>query len=264
MRRDDIGFVAPMGDPPPHLVLGAREAHVHVLRSDVLADLSEAELLSRYGHLLSPAECDKQRRFVFEDKRREYLLTRTFVRTVLSRYARVDRRNWRFAANRHGRPFITNPMIGTPLEFNISTTQGFIVCLVAAIPQVGIDAEFKSRPTRYLEIADRFFSPSEAAALKLLPIAAQRDRFYAYWTLKEAYLKARGGGLNITLDSFSFDLDQREIALTFAESVHDEADAWQFAHWALSGEHTCAAALRIESALPFVIRQFKAPPPPVA
>jgi 4'-phosphopantetheinyl transferase len=264
MRRDDIGSLAPLGDLPPHLALGAREAHVHVLRSDVFAGLSEAELTLRYGQLLSPAECDKQRRFVFEDKRREYLLTRTFVRTVLSRYARVDRRDWRFAANRHGRPFIANPAIATPLEFNISNTQGFIVCLVATIPQVGIDAEFKSRPTRFLEIADRFFSPGEAAALKQLPTAAQRDRFYIYWTLKEAFLKARGGGLNISLDSFSFDLDQPEIALTFARGVEDEASAWQFAHWALSEEHTCAAALRIDSAPRFVIRQFEAPPPPVA
>ena len=177
MRRDDIGFVAPMGDPPPHLVLGAREAHVHVLRSDVLADLSEAELLSRYGHLLSPRRMRQATPLLSSRISGENTSSPARSHAPCFHVMRVDRRNWRFAANRHGRPLHHESDDRNAARIQHLDHAGFH-CLPCRgnTAGTGIDAEFKSRPTRYLEIADRFFSPSEAAALKLLPIAAQRDR----------------------------------------------------------------------------------------
>ena len=40
--------------------------------------------------------------------------------------------------------------------------------------------------------------------LRALPPERQKERFFEYWTLKEAYIKARGMGLSIPLGKFSF------------------------------------------------------------
>ena len=72
---------------------------------------------------------------------------------------------------------------------------------------MGVDVEDTERSGETVEIADQFFSPLEAAALRALPADRQRARFFDYWTLKEAYIKARGMGLAIPLEQFSFLLD---------------------------------------------------------
>jgi 4'-phosphopantetheinyl transferase len=247
---------------PEPAELGEREAHLHVLRTDALAQVSEAELLARFGELLSPEEGQRQRRYLFEHSRRQHLLTRVLVRSVLSRYAMVDPRSWRFEANPHGRPFIAAPAPAAPLAFNLAHTDGLVVCLVARSAEIGVDVEYTPRRTAFAQIAGRFFSPSEAAALCALPPDAQRERFFAYWTLKEAYIKARGIGLAIALDAFSFALEGDAISIAFDARIDDEPGAWQFTRLALSPEHACAIAQRVGSGARAQLRQFEWVPPP--
>src|SRR5262249_17898869 len=80
------------------------------------------------------------------------------------------------------------------------------------------------------------------------------------WTLKEAYIKARGMGLAIPLDQFSFLLDAARPAITlgatppdprsgliriaFDPRLGDDAAAWQFEQLALSPRHKTAAAVQ--------------------
>jgi len=189
-------------------------------------------------------------------------MTRAFLRSVLSRYADVERRAWRFGLNPHGRPYIEGPKVTAPIEFNISNTEGVVVCLVAAIPEIGVDVEFISRQVKIVDIADRFFSKSEATALRALPVSERYDQFYAYWTLKEAYVKARGMGFAIPLEAISFDLHEPDIAINFGSAIADDPDAWQFARLALSPRHVCATALRFGATPPVAIQVYEEIPPP--
>jgi len=242
--------------------LGEREAHLHLLRLDALAQTSEAELLARYAALLTSEEEARRRRYRFEPSRRQHLLARVLVRSVLSRYAAVDPRAWRFETNAHGRPHIAAPALAAPLAFNLSHTEGLIACLVARSAEIGVDVEYTPRKSAYARIAPRFFSASEAAALRELPAEAQRERFFAYWTLKESYIKARGLGLALPLGAFSFTLAGSGISIAFDARIADEPGTWQFTRLALSPEHACAIAQRVVPGARAELRQFEWVTPP--
>ncbi len=132
-----------------------------------------------------------------------------------------------------------------PIRFNLSNTRGLIACLVALDRDVGVDVEDTERASSAVDIADRFFSPGEVRALRALPQERQRARFFEYWTLKESYIKARGMGLAIPLDQFSFHLDDGPaIGISFDPRLGDDRSAWQFALYQPSARHTMAAAIR--------------------
>lgn len=196
---------------------------------------------------MSEDERKKRDRFRFEKDQHTCLVTRALVRTVLSRYEDVAPEAWRFRANEHGRPEIDEPHEARSLKFNLSHTNGLIVCLVARGREVGVDVEDRERRGRLLDVADRFFSPSEVAALRALPKREQLDRFFLYWTLKESYIKARGMGLAIPLSQFSFDVGP-DIAIAFDPRLEDDPVSWQFTAMSCGRRHAVAAAFRRRSA----------------
>jgi 4'-phosphopantetheinyl transferase len=223
--------------------LPAGEVHVHHVLD---ADVTSPALLTAYEALLAPEERTRRDRYRFDHSKREYLLTRALVRTTLSRYADVAPRAWTFRQNSHGRPEIdpARHAAHTWLRFNLSNTRGLIACAVVRDREVGVDVEDPHRGSETVAIADRFFSPTEVAALHAQPREAQDARFFAYWTLKEAYIKARGLGLAIPLEQFSFLLDQGpRIGIAFDPRLEDDPAQWQFERLDLSPRHAAALAV---------------------
>jgi len=98
---------------------------------------------------------------------------------------------------------------------------------VALGRKVGVDIECLNRDLNVLEIAQRFFSPTERHAIEVLPGALRRDAFFACWTRKEAFVKARGEGLSCPLDSFDVSVmpDEQTVSLA-TRPDNSEADHW--------------------------------------
>ena len=154
---------------------------------------------------LSSAEKQRAECFVFERHRRQYIFAHGLLRVALSSFApQVKPSDWCFAANSHGRPFIATPAIPWPVYFSLSHTEGCVACVVFGCEAVGVDVEQIQERRSLFTIAHSNFSPQEIDALRLLPPGDLVDRFFDYWTLKEAYLKAHGTGLNFPLNQFSF------------------------------------------------------------
>ncbi len=195
------------------------------------------ELLSRYHALLTPEECKKQQRYKFAKDRHDALVTRAFIRDLLSYYADIAPQDWRFDIGDKDKPEIVNPPL--PLRFNISHTKNLIICAVTLNDDIGCDVENIGRSNDVLSIAERYFSPQEATQLFSLPTNEQCDRFFDYWTLKESYIKAWGLGLAIPLADFSFtiadkNLQQKgnfviksDISLSFAKHREDNSEVWR-------------------------------------
>ena len=209
-----------------------------------------------YRALLSPDEHERMARLIFERDRRRFLLTRALVRTMLSRYAGVPPADWSFIANVHGRPEILDRPRGVPdLRFNLSHTEGLIACAVTIGREVGVDVEHIGRRLTH-DVAGRFFAPREVSDLRVLPEDERHRAFFDYWTLKEAYIKARGFGLALPLADFAFKLSPpAPPRITFEPSLEDDPATWQFHQEWPTPLHRLGLAVRREGAdLPVRIR----------
>ena len=194
-----------------------------------IGDPPDARHLAHAKSLLNDAEKRRSAAFHVEKHRAVYTLTHAMLRVVLSEYAPVRPEEWQFLAGPWGKPEITAPVLDTPLWFNLSHTDGFAVCVVGRISQLGVDVENMNRKTSHDEIAQRYFAAAEYDYLRKLPPHLQREAFFRIWTLKEAYIKAEGKGLSIPLASFSlrFSADN-PTQVTFESSSESNPGHWSF------------------------------------
>jgi 4'-phosphopantetheinyl transferase len=227
--------------PEPAILKG--QVHVWCADPDEL-DTDDRKTSAR--SLLTREEVDRLERYHFESDRRIHLATRVLVRTVLSRYEPVPPAAWRFVAGEQGRPEIASPE--SSLRFNLSNTKGLVACAVARAIDVGVDVELLEQ-TVSLDVAEKYFSPSEVAALRDLPSEARPRRFLDLWTLKESYIKARGLGLSLPLDRFSFSLDgDHPPRLEIDPSLGDRGDSWQCVQLEPTSRHLLALCIRRQGA----------------
>jgi 4'-phosphopantetheinyl transferase len=218
-------------------------------------EIVDARLLSRLCELLTREEREQQQRFHFADDRKRALITRALVRTVLSRYEAIAPADWLFAENHYGRPEIANfGNRGCDLTFNVSHTRGVIALAVARGRALGIDIENVAARPVSIEVAERFFAASETADLLRVPSACQQDRFFEYWTFKESYIKARGMGLSLPLDQFSFDYPHDAgVRLTIQPTLADDANRWSFWQFRPGSEYQLAlCAERFGNTVPHI------------
>ncbi|HQZ40780.1 MAG TPA: 4'-phosphopantetheinyl transferase superfamily protein [Vicinamibacterales bacterium] len=221
---------------PAHVV------HVLTVRQN---DPDVRAALDRCRSLLSAEERAREARLHFEADRERYVIGRALTRLQLSRFLGGDPRDWRFVTNAHGRPELAvSGERPPPLGFNVSHTSGMVACAVAATREVGVDVECVDRRLAH-DVADRFFAPREIADLRALPASDQPRAFFDYWTLKEAYIKARGMGLALPLARFAFRLaPDRTPTISFEADVEDIAESWQFFQAWPTELHRLAVAVR--------------------
>lgn len=231
------------------------EDAIHVCRLRFAAHEAQR---AQFESVLADDERARAARYRFEKDRVQYLLTRGALRWLLGAYAGLPPESLRFQYNAKGKPSL-DPAHGSDIEFNVAHSQGLALLAFAKRRRVGIDVEFLSRPLEFEELAERFFSAAEVQALRALPNELRRNAFFACWTRKEAYLKARGAGLSLALNQFDVSLSPNEPpALLRVQDDEDEVRRWFIADINPSNEH--AAALAAETPqVPVRCYEFVAP-----
>jgi 4'-phosphopantetheinyl transferase len=184
------------------LAISDNDIHVWLVKPDVI---TESALLRQYWQLIDAEESARIKRLRRRQQQHNSLLSRVLVRYVLSQYEGLQEQQWRFVSTAQGKPVAVYPAgyHGRQLQFNISHTQGLIVCAVSVTQAIGCDVETTKRQNNWQGIAQHYFSDDEQAHLFSLPKVRQRQRFFDLWTLKESVVKASGLGLAIGLDSFT-------------------------------------------------------------
>ena len=234
------------------------EVHVWLSRPE---DVTDSDQLQEYQSLLSSDEQERYRRFHFDRDRHHYLVAHALLRKALSAYVDVDPSAWQFSQNKHGRPEISGPDIEPLLRFNLTHTNGLVACVVTLESDCGIDVERLSARGNLMGIAEKMFAASEQQDLMNLDGQAFLDRFFTYWTLREAYCKALGVGIAWSKSNYGFvEKGSERWGICFDALSNEESDHWQFALTRPTSEHLLAVAVRAAGAIDKpVIQKFVVP-----
>ncbi len=225
--------------------LDLKTVHVWVLDSSAIASV----MMDEYVPWLTPAELQRYERLHLTRHKRKFLIGQIMLRTILSSYENKLPGEWVFETNGYGKPKIATNVTSDSLHFNVSHSGDFYAAAVSRHELTGIDVELVTRERCIKQIADRHFSKTEVDNLLTLPEKYQLDRFYSLWTLKEAYIKARGMGLAIPLRDFGFDFKEEDdsfLDFWVAGTLNDDASRWQF--WQFAPVNNYRISLSVSTA----------------
>ena len=132
---------------------------------------------------------------------RQFAGTRIVTRRLLSAYLGARPRDVEIRLAPRGKPHLAGEHAETGIRFNVSHSADWAVVAIGR-SRLGIDIETHRRPRDVDRLAERFFTSGEALALRRVPREQRQFAFLACWTRKEAYSKALGDGIAMTLKSF--------------------------------------------------------------
>jgi 4'-phosphopantetheinyl transferase len=223
-------------------VLKTPDVDVISLRLDAPADVRAA-----LWQLLSRDERQRAERFRYVEHRQRYIVARASLRRLLAERLGIAPSAVELVETSYGKPKL-GPVHGSAgLEFNLSHSEVLAVYVFTKGRAVGVDVELIRQVPDADDLAECFFSPREAAALRSLPLDRRSLAFLACWTRKEAFIKALGLGLSCSLDTFDVTIDPDAPA----RIIRIEARIGRVAHWRLQAftpypSYIAAMAYRVD------------------
>jgi 4'-phosphopantetheinyl transferase len=181
-------------------------------RSVLTLPAGERERFHRYRHALSA---------------NQFIAGRLLIRRWLQAVTGTPAADWQLVEGPRGRPAIDSP--ASPWSFNLAHSGGIVACALSLVPDIGVDVEHLDRRPMARDLIRRFCSAAEIADIERQSGEGRTRRFLTYWTLKEAYLKARGLGITVQLADLEFSLDGRHPTVAFRSSLEGTDPAWAFA-----------------------------------
>lgn len=192
---------------PLPLNLANTEVHVWQATLDM-----PSEVIHSLMSLLSPDEQARAARFRFEAHQHRFVAGRGILRSILACYLNLPPAHLEFSYSPSGKPSLVQHPSQSSISFNVSHSGNLALYAVGRGDRlVGIDLERRRTMDNVLQLAERFFSQQEYAAIATLPPQQQQDTFFRLWTYKEAYLKATGEGL-LGLERAEVILDSQQQA----------------------------------------------------
>ncbi|HVK54839.1 MAG TPA: 4'-phosphopantetheinyl transferase superfamily protein [Burkholderiales bacterium] len=170
----------------------------------LLHELRDKEGMPTLTHLhkwLTADERSNAERYIHPTAYAHYVASRTLVRRGLAAILKVQPLSLVFDRTPRGRPFLVSP-VAPSIDFNLAHSGNWVGLLIAPFP-VGLDLEPLNRHADILDIAQTYFSPEEASWISSEPTLSPK-RFFSLWTLKEAYLKGCGRGIDSSLAAIRF------------------------------------------------------------
>lgn len=202
---------------------------IHVLVAPLTEMISDER-----SAVLNHDERERAMRLLSPLHQQRFIASHVILREILGLYLHADPAILQFAYNSYRKPTLAAPFASS-LQFNISHSEDLAVYAITRSGDIGIDIE-KIGPGYKSDIAERFFTSAEIAALAALPPSQQAVGFYRVWARKEAIIKANGKGLSQELSSFSVAVEDR------LETILTEENSWTLIPLAIHPAYAAALA----------------------
>ncbi|TCS93457.1 4'-phosphopantetheinyl transferase family protein [Hazenella coriacea] len=162
----------------------------------------KVEDLQIYDKLLDPQEKDIYQRYQVDFKKIEFVLGRALLKTQIGKALQIAPEDVRFYKNKYGKLYLDARSVRDQslIYFNLSHTDGMVVCSLSQVAEVGIDVE--KIKENDLEAMKLVFTPPECEFVRSQKIEDQLRSFYLLWTRKEGVMKAEGKGFSLPPQSF--------------------------------------------------------------
>jgi 4'-phosphopantetheinyl transferase len=147
---------------------------------------------------LSATERERAAAFLVPAPRRQFVIARTALRSLLSRYLGISPSACNFEFNAHGKPSLKAP---PQLRFNVSHSNDVVLIAIAKDLDVGIDVEVHRHVDNLDSLAASILCTADYALWLGCPVSERTATFYRVWTCKEAVAKAIGCGMAMDFKS---------------------------------------------------------------
>lgn len=176
-----------------------------------MKDWSSEEIDKKLLNAVSKKRREKIGRYYFTEDVKRSLYASVLVRYIACMKLALTNDRIHIEENCYGKPYLYGI---SNTYFNISHSGEWVICAWSS-REIGVDIEEVKECN--LDIAKNYFCPSEFLYLLKQQESDKKGTFYDYWTLKESYIKFRGKGLSIPLNSFELDLNSEEVRLYSCE-----------------------------------------------
>ncbi len=189
-------------------------------------DVSQAEYAA-LAALLDITEGQRAARFRTAQLTHRFTVAHARLRQVLAQALGTHPQALQFANGPHGKPELVAGAGDSSVQFNLSHSGGWGLVGWAHGRAIGVDIECWRDMNDEAALVRRYFSAAEIAAYEALPGEERREGFFNAWTRKEAYVKALGRGLTLSLASFDVSLGRgADACLMRAATIDGDTRTW--------------------------------------
>ena len=193
--------------------------------------------------LLTSAEQIRAQRYLQQDDRDRYLGGRALVKLAVAKMTGIPPEDISVITAATGKPSVSfvNENIRVP-AISISHAGQLVVVALQYGAETGVDVELFNHDANLDDLMGVVCSKEEIAEINLSDNKNRAQKFYAFWVLKEAYLKATGEGLSADARKLVFSVNHASSVRLLKNLDSGDAADWQFVLKQYDEQHLIALA----------------------
>ncbi|MQY14100.1 hypothetical protein SRB5_42610 [Streptomyces sp. RB5] len=175
------------------------------------------------------------------DVRNRYAASRMLLKYAAGAVLRGDPDDLELAYGPTGRPYLRGC---DQIDISLSHTEDLLLVGLTTRGLIGVDAEWADRDMYDAGLGRHICTPYELILLAGMPAGEERNRgLVRLWTLKEAYSKAIGQGMQFRFTEFGFGPDGRPVRVQRPDGTPGTGDEWLFRTFVLKSGYCVSAAV---------------------
>ncbi|MFY4718927.1 4'-phosphopantetheinyl transferase family protein [Streptomyces sp. LaBMicrA B280] len=175
-----------------------------------------------------------------EDVRRRYAASRLLLKCAAGAVLRSDPEQLELAYGPTGRPYLRGY---DQIDISLSHTGDVLLVGLTTRGLIGVDAERVDRQMYGSGLGRHVCTPYELITLSMLDERERNPSLVRLWTLKEAYSKAIGQGMNFRFTEFGFGPDGRPVQVQRPDGTVGTGDEWGFRSFVIDDAYCVSAAV---------------------